>query len=97
MSENNKRNYNTDSELLHSLFSSFNNLSDYHCEVCTLVTQLAVLCEFFHNNNYYEYDYTTIVECAENTAFQLYDMIYNEKKRFDACNLIVTKITGATS
>lgn len=96
MSEENKRNYNTDSELLHSLFLSFNNLTDYHCDVCRLATQLAVLCEFFYNDNH-EYDHTTILECARSSAFQLYDLIYNEKKLFDECALIETKITGVLS
>lgn len=94
MSERNKRNYNTDSELLHSLFVSFNNLSDYHSDVCRLVTQLVVLCEFFNSDNN-EYDYAAILECARNSAFQLYDMIYNEKKQFRECFLIEERITGS--
>lgn len=96
MSENNKRNYNTDSELLHSLFLNFNDLSDYHCDVYHVATQLAVLCEFFCNNNY-KYDQTILLECARSSAFQLYDMIYNEQKRFDECDVILTKITGTPS
>lgn len=79
-----KRQYNTDPELLHSFFLSFNRIADYHDSVCALVTQLSILAEFF-DESHSEYDHNTILLNTRNSVIELYDKIFEENRMFDEC------------
>lgn len=89
--ENRERNYNTDSELLHSFFIEYNKISDYHQSLCDLSTQLCILSEHFEESCS-AYNHYTILFCAISNIRELYEKIHQEYRMLHDCNEIERKI-----